>query len=86
MSGCDMELVNVDLQQFYSYLYESLLALGQVSRQDFNMALDTIEEIVARERKKDMRTSRLLAMCKRLATVLLSVDNRSAMRLFQTIG
>jgi len=86
MSGCDMEFVNVDLQQFYSYLYESLLALGQVNRQDFNMALATIEEIVLRERKKDMRTSRLLAMCKRLATVLLSVDNRSAIRMFQTIS
>ena len=75
----------MDLQQFYSYLYESLLALSQVNKSDFTQSLNTIEEIVLRERKKDMRAVRMLALSKRLCTVMLSVDNKSAMRMFNTI-
>ena len=80
----DMQLLNVDMQQFNSYLYESLLALDEVRSEDFHFALDTLDEILSRS-KKTMIPSRLLALCKRLFTLLLSVDSESALRMFPTI-
>ena len=79
-----MELLNVDMQQFHSYLYESLLALDEVRSEDFQFALETLEEILSRSRKT-MIPSRMLALCKRLFTLLLSVDSSSALRMYPTI-